>query len=81
MNSEYSTVRRKALEKIGVTDINPALPTRMYDMQERKLIEIAKCMYNDPELLIVDETTTALSQTGRDIIYKIMHDMADGARP
>ena len=34
---------RKALEKIGVTDINPALPTRMYDMQERKLIEIAKC--------------------------------------
>ena len=71
---------RKALEKIGVTDINPALPTRMYDMQERKLIEIAKCMYNDPELLIVDETTTALSQTGRDIIYKIMHDMADAGK-
>lgn len=51
---------RKALEKIGVTNINPALPARHYDMQERKLIEIAKCMYNDPELLIVDETTTAL---------------------
>ena len=46
---------RKALEKIGVTNINPALPARHYDMQERKLIEIAKCMYNDPELLIVDE--------------------------
>ena len=46
-------------------------------MQERKLIEIAKCMYNDPELLIVDETTTALSQSGRDIIYRIMHEMAD----
>ena len=38
---------RKALEKIGVTNINPALPARHYDMQERKLIEIAKCMYND----------------------------------
>ena len=35
---------RKALEKIGVTNINPALPARHYDMQERKLIEIAKCM-------------------------------------
>ena len=56
---------RKALEKIGVTNINPALPARHYDMQERKLIEIAKCMYNDPELLIVDETTTALSRDGR----------------
>ena len=55
---------KKALEKIGVTHINPALPARLYDMQDRKLIEIAKCMYNDPDLLIVDETTTALSQTG-----------------
>lgn len=68
---------RKALEKIGVTHINPALPTRMYDMQDRKLIEIAKCMYGDPELLFVDETTTALSQHGRDIIYRIMRQMAD----
>lgn len=68
---------KRALEKIGVTHINPALPTRMYDMQDRKLIEIAKCMYGDPELLFVDETTTALSQHGRDIIYRIMRRMAD----
>ncbi len=74
------TEARKALEKIGVTHINPALPARMYDMQERKLIEIAKCMYNNPELLIVDETTTALSQSGRDIIYRIMHEMADAGK-
>ncbi len=71
---------RKALEKIGVTNINPSLPTRMYDMQERKLIEIAKCVYSDPELLIVDETTTALSQHGREIIYRIMHEMADSGK-
>lgn len=63
--------------KIGVTNINPALPTRHYDMQERKLIEIAKCMYNDPELLIVDEITTALSQSGREIkghYYRVDND-------
>ncbi len=71
---------RKALDKIGVKDINPAHPAGMYDMQERKLIEVAKCMYHDPKLLIVDETTTALSQRGRDIIYKIMHDIADDGR-
>jgi len=70
----------KALNKIGVTGINPGFPTGMYDMQERKLIEIAKCIYNDPKLLIVDETTTALSQRGRDIIYQIMHNMADSGK-
>lgn len=71
---------RKALEKIGVTNIDPALPARIYDMQERKLIEVAKCMYDDPELLIVDETTTALSQFGRDIVYRIMREMADAGK-
>lgn len=71
---------KKALEKIGVGNINPAYPTHMYDMQERKLIEVAKCIYNDPMLLIVDETTTALSQRGREIIYRIMHEMADSGK-
>lgn len=64
---------KKALEKIDVTDINPALPTQYYDMQERKLIEIAKVMYSNPELIIVDETTTALSQAGRSLLYDLMH--------
>ena len=32
-------------------------------------------MHDDPELLIVDETTTALSQKGREIIYGIMKRM------
>lgn len=67
----------KALEKIGVTHIDPSRPAGMYDMQDRKLIEIAKCMYGDPQLLFVDETTTALSQHGREIIYRIMRRMAD----
>jgi len=59
MNAEAA----RALEKIGVTTINPALPTRVYDMQDRKLIEIAGTMYNNPDLFVVDETTTALLQS------------------
>ena len=66
----------KALKKIGIEDIDPSLPAGSYDMQDRKIIEIAKVMYNDPELIIVDETTTALSQKGRQILYDIMHKAA-----
>lgn len=68
---------RKALEKIGVNEIDPSLPTHLYDMQERKLIEIAKVMYHDPELIIIDETTTALSQKGRQLLYDLMHKAAE----
>lgn len=76
MNAEA----KKALEKIGVTHINPALPARIYDMQDRKLIEIAKTMYSDPDMFVVDETTTALSQSGRELLYKLMHRAAEENR-
>lgn len=69
-----------ALEKVGITNINPAFPTSRYDMQERKLIEIAKVMAGDPELFIVDETTTALSHSGRELLYQIMHKAADDGK-
>lgn len=73
MNNEA----KKAMENIGVKGINPAKPIRLLDMQERKLIEIAKTMYSNPDIFIVDETTTALSQTGRELLYSIMHKAAD----
>ncbi len=74
MNAEA----KKALETIGVRDIDPALPAHVYDMQDRKIIEIAKIMYHNPEVVIVDETTTALSHHGRELLYSLIHDAAKG---
>lgn len=59
-----------ALSNIGANDINPGRITAAYDRQQRKLIEIAKCLNKNPEIFIVDETTTALSETGRILLYK-----------
>ena len=67
----------KALEKIGITDINPAAITENYNMEHRKLIEIARTMIHDPEIFVVDETTTALSEHGRKILYRLMREAAD----
>ena len=63
---------QKALDDIGADHIRAEMPAGMLDFQDRKLVEIAKVMANDPQILVVDETTTALSQKGRDIIYSIM---------
>ena len=62
----------EALQTIGITDISPAALMLTLDIQQRKLIEVAKVLYANPDLLIVDETTTALSQQGRDILYNCM---------
>ena len=49
--------------------------TSTLDMQARKIIEIAKCLYWKPDLLIVDETSTALSFEGREFLYKVLKKM------
>lgn len=71
---------QKALEAIGFTGVDAGAPIESLNMQDRKLVEIAKTVYEDPEVLVVDETTTALSQRGREIIYGIMRKMRDAGK-
>lgn len=68
---------QKALYAIGFTDVDVSRPASFYNFENRKLVEVAKALYYDPTLFIVDETTTALSHTGRDIIYKLMSDLKE----
>ena len=68
---------QEALNRIGADHIDAGALTGSLDFQDRKLIEIAKVMAKEPKVLVVDETTTALSQKGRDIIYDIMKKMKE----
>lgn len=70
-----NTAAKKVLENVGIKDVEPHWVIDRLDMQEQKLVEVAKVMNLNPEILIVDETTTALSQRGRKIIYQIMERM------
>lgn len=63
---------QKLLDELGITEFKATDRTGKLDMQMRKVIEIAKCMYWKPTILIVDETSTALSLEGRQFLYKVM---------
>lgn len=67
----------KALQAIGVTNVTGDMPMGALDFQTRKLVEIAKVMMKDPEILVVDETSTALSQEGRSILYALIRRLRD----
>ncbi len=43
-----------------------------YSFEDRKLIEIVKATYFEPLVVTIDETTTALSQKGREELFKII---------
>jgi len=74
---KMSAAAKDAMAKIGITDIEPDDPIAKYSLEDRKLIEVVRGIYTEPEILIVDETTTALSQKGRDIIYKLIKEFKE----
>lgn len=75
MNSEA----QRLLDEYGFKNIRAGAMIDNYNFEDRKLVEIVKATYMKPKILIVDETTTALSQNGRFELYKIMDAVrADG---
>jgi ribose transport system ATP-binding protein len=68
------------LDNIGVKNVRGHMMMGALDFQTRKLVEIAKVVMKNPRILIVDETTTALSQDGREILYRIMQQYRDEGR-
>ena len=62
------------LDEMGL-EARAAEPIDRLSFENRKLVEVIRAMSDDPSLLIVDETTTALSQYGRDKIYDIIRRM------
>jgi ribose transport system ATP-binding protein len=61
-----------ALDNLGISHIKASDLVEAYSFEDRKLMEVATALATHPELLIVDETTTALSQKGREQIYEII---------
>lgn len=62
----------KLLKKYGFDKIKASDMIDEYNFEDRKLVEIVKATYFDPKIVVIDETTTALSEEGREVLYKQM---------
>lgn len=65
------------LENYGFEFIKSKSMIDIFDYETRKLVEIVKATHFGPKLVVVDETTTALSRDGRKIIYDHMKRIRD----
>ena len=74
---EMNKAADELLDKFGLTHIRGKDIINKYGFEDRKLVEIARAVTDETEVLVVDETTTALSFEGREILYRIMHELAD----
>ena len=71
---------QKLLDEYGFGRIKAGAMIDRYNFEDRKLVEIVKATYFKPKILVIDETTTALSQNGRMELYKIMDQVRDDGR-
>lgn len=63
MNADATRV----MKNIGVNDVTGEMLMQKLDFQTRKLVEIAKVVMKEPQILVIDETSTALSHDGREL--------------
>ena len=61
---------QRVISEFGISGISPDSLTGSHSLEERKLIEMARALNNVPEVFIVDETTTALTLDGRNLLYE-----------
>ena len=73
MNAEAN----RLLHEYGFDYIKANVLVDEYNFEDRKLIEIVKATYFKPKIVVIDETTTALSQEGREELYKQMNRIRD----
>lgn len=58
-------------EKWDLVKVPLNIPCAHLTMEQRKIVELARALYAEPELLILDEITQSLSQDTRQVIYKL----------
>jgi len=76
-HKKMESAAQKALDEIKASHIRANMPLGTLSFEDRKMVELARAINSNPQLLIVDETTTALSKAGRDILYEIIARMKE----
>ena len=78
--TKFYKAARDILDEIGAVHINEKAKTAALPFEDRKLVELARAMYFQPNILIADETTTALDRGGRDILYKVINKLRESGK-
>ena len=67
---------KEILKKLNL-DIDPSTRLNKLSISKQQMVEIAKALSKDSEILIMDEPTSALTETEIDELFKVIHSLRD----
>ncbi|WP_375230142.1 sugar ABC transporter ATP-binding protein [Roseobacter sp. S98] len=70
---EMNRRARRALDAIGLSDVDVTAPVRNLGIAHRQLIEIARALQSESRILILDEPTATLTERETDRLFEIVH--------
>jgi ribose transport system ATP-binding protein len=65
---------KRCLDRLGV-DIDPDAPVRSLSVAQCQMVEIAKALSLDAEVLIMDEPTSSLTEQETRLLFKVIRDL------
>ncbi|NDJ60451.1 MAG: sugar ABC transporter ATP-binding protein [Chloroflexi bacterium] len=77
--SQANDIARENLARLGVTHIDPHTPVRQLNVAEQQLTEIARVLSRDCQILLLDEPTSALSETEVDRLFETIQRLREQA--
>lgn len=63
---------REALKEVGLEHLDPATPLERLSVAEKQLIEIARAFTRDVKILVLDEPTSALSDSETENLFRLI---------
>jgi len=73
---EQEKQAREALRRVGLEDIDLTLPVERLGIAHQQLIEIARALKGQSQLLILDEPTATLTAVESNNLFKLLHELA-----
>lgn len=64
------------LEKLGLGFLDPKMTVKNLSIANQQLVEIARAVSNNSDVIIMDEPTSSLTQVEIDLLYKIIRDLS-----
>jgi ribose transport system ATP-binding protein len=71
---KQNDMAREILKSLNL-DINPAVAVKNLGVSKQQMVEIAKALSIKSEILIMDEPTSALSESEIDELFKVIHSL------